>query len=443
MGAHSEPKVLRQLNELLDLFPTPKLSRWSLSKVAAFYKCRKRKRYEQAYQNILKGLFWFDKAARVRGFIKRDKLPAGERKVARLIQHRSFEFMLVHASFVKPIEKYLYGLTCPPFMGVRPTRLIAKGLDSWARGSLLSAKWSQFRDPVAICIDCTAFDRHVSPGCLRATARFYRKFIDHPLFRALLECQIVNRVSLPGVEPYTVVGTRMSGDMDTALGNCVLMLGMALSQLRGIGRFDFICDGDDGIVFIEKELLHKARAALLRGYSDFGHELKIEVIETFQKVEFCKSYPLRINGKWRMIRRPDKLFAGLASSSTHHRDGPTLSVLRLASECEMILNAGVPVIYPLVSRFRKALGDGKVAKARALTALTNRLRLERKVGECEITEQARYDFSLATGIPPEQQAELERMDLGLSLFQEPRWITHLEGWFGGVPLAREDKKAWC
>jgi hypothetical protein len=235
----------------------------------------------------------------------------------------------------------------------------------------------------------------------------------------------------------------MSGDMDTALGNCVLMLGMALSILRGIGKFDFVCDGDDGIVIIESDLATLAQAKLLRGYKDFGHILKIEKFEMLQQVEFCKSYPLRIQGRWRMVRKPDKIFAGLASSSTHHLDGPTMSVLRLASYCEMTLNAGVPVIYPLVERFNRALGEGRTANARALVALTNRFRLERTAKSCDITEEARLDFSLATGIPPEEQRKLEEMDLGLSLESKPTWITHLDGWSQGLPLARVTKPTWC
>lgn len=439
----SEPWALERLSGLLGLIPTQSVKRWPLAKVASHYRCRKRRRYAQAYQNILMGRFDLDKASRVRGFIKRDKLPAGERKVARLIQHRSFEFMLVHASFIKPIEKHLYSIVGLPFMGTRPTRLIAKGLDSWKRGALLSAKWSQFVDPVALCIDCTTFDRHVSAGCLQAVGSFYRRFIDHPLFERLCKEQIVNRVSLPGVDSYTVVGTRMSGDMDTALGNCVIMLGMALAAMRGFCKFDFVCDGDDAVVFVERHQHLRARSRLLEWYTAFGHVLKVDIVEEFQKLEFCKSYPLRIGGEWRMVRRPDKIFAGLASSSTHHLNGPTLSVLRLAADCELILNAGTPVIYPLVRRFRDKLGDGRVAKARALVALTNRMSLERAHKTLEITEQARLDFSLATGIPPEQQRELESMEFDLCLAEKPIWITHLHEWFQGVPLARATKETWC
>lgn len=46
----------------------------------------------------------------------------------------------------------------------------------------------------------------------------------------------------------------MSGDMNTALGNCMLMCCLIISYLESKNiKYDFINNGDDAVLFLERK----------------------------------------------------------------------------------------------------------------------------------------------------------------------------------------------
>jgi len=114
-----------------------------LGHFALDYPRRKRERYEKAVADVLQdGLTRRD--AGVTMFIKCEKMnPVKINPDPRAIQFRDPKYCVVLASYLKPIERYLYALRLP---GITATgsRVVGKGMNQVERASALLKKVSAF-----------------------------------------------------------------------------------------------------------------------------------------------------------------------------------------------------------------------------------------------------------------------------------------------------------
>ncbi len=113
-----------------------------------------------------------------------------------------------------------------------------KGMDVRTVAKVLREKWDMFPNPVAIGLDASRFDQHVSVPALEFEHSVYLSCFKQKKHRErlakLLKLQLENHCTgyaEDGVIKYTTTGTRMSGDMNTSLGNCVLMCSLIHSYL--------------------------------------------------------------------------------------------------------------------------------------------------------------------------------------------------------------------
>jgi hypothetical protein len=188
-----------------------------------------------------------------------------------------------------------------------PDKVVAKGMTLLEKGSAIMNKLSYWG--CAISVDASRFDLHVSREVLEIEHTLYKILYacDDKLCR-LLKMQLTNKCygrAMDGQVRYTVEGRRMSGDMNTSLGNILISVFLATSVLVSNGvKGDMLVDGDDVLLFcnpcdnwIAKEIP--------KTYKELGFRAKVEKPTcVLEDVEFCSARPIRVNHAQAVLVRP-------------------------------------------------------------------------------------------------------------------------------------------
>lgn len=389
----------------------PRYPRQPLGKWVDTLSGRKKARYEAGLAAVRAAGGEYRKWSKTRLFVKWEKgfwKPEKKMPDSRAIQYRSAEYCVLLASFLKPMEHAIYGLRGK---GLLPkTRVIGKGLSLDARARLCVEKWRGFDNPVALSIDASRFDKHCSREILEVEHEFYNILgCSDPLLAKLLSWQLDNRGVGPGFM-YECRGRRMSGDLNTALGNCVLMVLMVSCALKGL-KIDILDDGDDCLVFCEAKDLEEVRARLSKSFREFGYKLTgLEgVARTISEIEWCQCKIVFCETGPKFVRNPSKVVnCGLANAKFGHEPKSASNLLYTIGEAESILNAGVPVLH----EFSKMLVRSGTAPKKPMRLVTGSQHLLKYQGgevvATKITDEARVSFSAAFDISIAQQLDLER-----------------------------------
>lgn len=337
----------------LSLLPRVHLRPRRRDELVALFPRERRKKYAACLRRSF--LRW---SPRIKAFTKMERIPIvkrGKPKAPRLIQARAPEFNYLLAAFTKPLEHHLYS------WHVQGLRVIAKGLNLLQRAQLLCAAWQRYKQPLAVSLDCTDWDGHVSPALLQVEHEYYRRcFPGSAQLQALLAAQLTNKGStLTGVS-YTVRGGRMSGDMNTALGNCVLAALLAFYAVDQIVPgavqaqwVNVICDGDDTILIGERWALELIIPQAPAVYAQFGHVLRVDgLADTIFDVEFCQHKPFRrADGLWVMCPNPQKVLqTSFMATGSRSFDMAYFGTLW---EQRALIHTGVPCYAVLFARLAR------------------------------------------------------------------------------------------
>jgi hypothetical protein len=354
--------------------------------------------------------------ARVSAFVKNEKVAVSKvNPDPRMIQFRRPKFCVDLASYLKPIEEHLYALRID-HKALGPYRLIGKGLNNAERASLYIKKLARFSDPVTLSLDASRFDQHVSRELLQLEHSVYLSCCNDPHLAYLLNMQLSNKVTTKGGYAYTTNGRRMSGDMNTALGNCVIMLGMVLSYLvpKDI-KFDLFDDGDDILVITESSNLDLIRNTCVQEFLEFGHEMKIEGI-SFKPwtTTWCQSNPIKTTYGWKFVRDPFKVLLNTLISTKWQNVPRRVKLEHLAAiaQCEMVLNSGVPVLHEYAIALLRVAGDSKPRFEQGtgdFIKYSREMRLYkfRDAHTQPISDESRFQFAEAFGISVSRQLDME------------------------------------
>lgn len=402
---------------------------WELERVVESFTGSRKRRYEEAYQSILlKPLDAGD--ARIQSFVKAEKMdPAAKPNPdPRPIQARSPRYNLKIAQYLRPVEHCIYNIK-----GKDGMREVAKGLNQADRADLIKRKMAMFKRPVVFSIDCSRWDKHVSLDVLRVEHAFYKRVVPgQPEFERLLSWQEVNRCRTAGGIRYVVNGGRMSGDINTALGNCLLMVLMVRAAMKrmGIKLYSILDDGDDCLVFVEEEDFDRLSKELQKVFLDYGQELKIEnVARDYRDVVFCQSR-IVFNGKIDVMIRDWRKVLSHACCGTRHWNDPNLvrPMMGLVGSCELALNLGVPILQSF-SQALIRMSKGLMASFKNMdTGLMYRLKAEfgqdhpQEIKEvAPVCEEARASFERTYGVERWRQLAIEdilrRWDLDSTIAQ--------------------------
>jgi hypothetical protein len=394
------------------------------SQVVNGYSGKKRTVYENAMRDLASApSSALD--ARVNMFIKAEKAWQ-EPKDPRPIQARNPRHNLELASILKPVEHQVYSLTSfRKEMGCRPdfrkTKIFGKCANAEERARLILDKWDTFKDPICLSLDASRFDAHVDVDVLEVEHQFYLSLCDpkdkHRL-NELLQYHKHNKGRTSTGIKYKALGRRMSGDTNTALGNCTLMLLFVFTAMRklGIKSYDVLDDGDDVLLFLDRKDEDRVLTSLTKIFLGFGQELKVdEVARNPWEISWCQTkLTQRSNGSVAMVRDFRKL---LATGGTSHRYYDHVKtgrkVMKSVGTCELYLGRGVPILQEYALMLLREAGDVDLA-SQFDEALEHRVGLEggmKKVAEfaaaMPINDACRAAFELTWGITPDQQIQLE------------------------------------
>lgn len=367
----------------------------------------RKKAYENARKSLaFKSIDWRD--SHLNCFLKAEKW--GEAKAPRMISPRSVRFLLAMGVYISPLEHRIYRA----FKQYIGSPVIMKGLDQEARAEVAVAHWMAFGDPVAIGLDASKFDQHTSKKALQFEHGFYlRPHANDPDLARMCDWQLRNRCYATcedGRVAWVTEGGRMSGDVNTALGNCILSATMLIAycQERGI-EARYMVDGDDCLVFMERSDVRTFMSGLTRWYKARGYLMKVEgPYEELHELEFCQSKLMHVSGKPLFVRNPFK-----AINQDHTwivKGGMThAEVLTATGLGGMSLYGDIPV---LGAYYRMLAGDRQLSSQvlKRLDLRSSWLRLA-KIGEGKLysrpTTESRIEFFRTFGVHAVDQVILE------------------------------------
>jgi len=390
---------------------------WTLEQVLDSFTGARRTKYQQAYDSLLENPVHASDG-RIQSFVKAEKFDPGEKvnPDPRMIQARHPRYNLMVAKYLRPTEHAIYNL-----VGADGLRQVAKGMNQYQRAECILDKFSLFKQPVCFSIDCSRWDKHVRPRVLDIEHGFYRALVgEHPEFNRLLSWQRRNRCRTAGGVKYVVNGGRMSGDINTALGNCFLAVAMVRAAMRhlGIVHYSIYDDGDDVLVFVEESDFDAVSKELQKIFLWFGQELKIEnVARRPSDVVFCQSRLCHNGERPLMVRNWRKVLSQACCGTKHWNDANFVApMLGLVGACELALGAGVPILQEFACALQRMAG-GKIARfVNTDSGLVARLKAEFGPGwekaviagaPRPITTEARYAFAEAFQVPCWEQEAVE------------------------------------
>jgi len=425
-------QALGQVKRILERH-LPRAAPLSPQQFVETFRGHKKALYQKAVES-LQSCALVPRDAHVKVFVKYEKTDYTRKSdpVPRVISPRSPRYNVELGVFLRPIEEQIFKSLSQLFEGFRT---VFKGMNSAESGRRMHELWSAFRRPVALGLDASRFDQHVSLDALLWEHSIYPQCFSRAHGRKLqrlLRMQTRNQCAgftEDGKLKYTKVGGRMSGDMNTSLGNCILMCAMIkqYSLDRGV-RTLLANNGDDCVVFMEQEDLARFSAGLDRWFLDMGFSMTVEPpCTTFEEIEFCQTHPVYVgpdHNDYLMVRHP-KWAIAKDTVSTHgfQSDKIYRGWLDAVGTGGLAMTGGIPVFQDFYQAYQKHGSPHKVHfDVQSWGVRSLQKGMTRSYGP--ISAETRASFYWAFGVTPDEQLILEDFYRGVRL--DSKWRTRFE-----------------
>lgn len=418
----------------------PNLPRLSSTATVSMFRGPKRKVYEAARLSLAKTAI-SERDARLSMFSKYEKQDVG--KAPRAINPRDPRYNLELARYLKHAEHHFFKAINKAW-GKNTRATVIKGFNAHDAADILRAKWDRFSDPVAVGLDATKFDMHVSVRALQYEHSFYRAlFPGQQRLHRLLDWQLNNSgVSWcpDGRVKFSLRGTRASGDINTSLGNCILMCAMVYDWCKVAGvEAELANNGDDCVVIMERRDLERFMTGLTENFRDKGFAMEVEApVYHFEGIEFCQTHPVRTVNGWVMVRNH---LAVLQKDLMCLVDTPNDKVYRrwlgAVGECGLASAHGVPVQQAWYEMIRRNGTKPRSKETEYIFKNTSQM-VRRFSGEDVVTDDARVSYYLAYGVTPDMQKHLENHFRQASImpFARGRLMERASLLFPSAPIVR-------
>lgn len=382
------------------------------------YRGRKLRLYQKARDNVL-GRTIRGNFGRLKSFIKHEKiLMKNKRLVPRVIQPRSPEYNVCVGRYIRQLEHRVYTIINRLWRG--PT--VMKGLNCIQQAAAISGAWSQFSHPVAIMLDAVRFDQHVSVPMLQWEHNVYLQHF-FPCYRkelkTLLNMQCSNKgvIHCPdGKITYQVDGCRASGDMNTAMGNVLIMCATMFSFVEDLGiKARLINNGDDCCLIVEERDLSLVTDGITKYYAELGFIIDIEgVAREIEHIVFCQTRPVFDGKRYVLVRDPRVAISKDCTVLRKWSPKEYRAYLHELGVAGLAAYGNMPVwgkFYECLERCipKSEISVGLRQHVRApivdsgLGRLSEGVRVDRSV-----SWQARASFAMAFGLTPASQVCLEQ-----------------------------------
>lgn len=399
------------------------LTKWTRQQFVASRPGRKRRVYENALEALARrGLQEEDSV--VDTFVKAEKLDLYVKPdpIPRVIQPRKPAFNIELGVYIAPLERVVYRIIRRMFGGAT----VFKGMNAIQQGEALYAMWQDVKDPVAVGLDVHRMDQHVSVPVLSWEARMYNLFFHSSHLRRLCEKRMLNTGvarCYDGKVKYTVRGRRMSGDMDTGLGNCLDMCAAIYSLGEHLGiRLRAANNGDDAVVVLSRADLPVFLDAVSSWFTRIGLPVATEEpVDEFEKIEFCQTHPVFDGMHWCMVRDPRICLDKDACSLKPIRTEAEWNTLRNTVGLSGLALAGhMPVFCEFYEALRRGAGSriDRDSTPSGFKMLAKGMNMRGQ----PVTDRCRSSFFRAFDITPDEQIALEEHYRNI----RPRWSEPCE-----------------
>jgi len=335
----------------------------------------------------------------------------------RIISPRDPRFILSLATFLKPIEHRIYA-AMGHVIGGRDGRVIAKGRNAVEQASDIMEKFRKFKDCRVAMLDIERFDQHVSVQALTYEHGFYTScFVGAALreLKTLLRWQLKNKLKFvvkDGIVTLTVDGARMSGDINTGMGNCIIVCALMYAFCCEYDiEMDLYNNGDDCLVFMDSKDEDIFTIGLRPWFKAKGFTMKVEgMVSTFEQIEFCQTKPVWNGMNYVMCRTyPTACSKDVVSLLPINNEKSMLNWFHDLGNCGQALCVGVPIYQEFYSMFSR-WGQGAKGFNRDISTVTGMEMLadRMEVGYRSVDDRARYSFYLAFGVTPDEQVYHEQ-----------------------------------
>lgn len=396
-----------------------------------YYRGRRQTLYRNAAESLKhRPLTARDFAVR-NAFVKAEKvnLSAKTDPAPRVIQPRDPRYNVEVGIYLRALEHSVYD----GIAGVFGSPTVMKGYNATQVAETVVSHWETFSSPVAVGLDASRFDQHVRRQMLEWEHSVYLACYgksDRKRLKWLLSGQLLNRGHMrctDGNIKYAVDGSRMSGDMNTALGNCLIMCALVytLAAERGVG-VKLINNGDDCVVFMESRDLARFTDGLREWFLEFGFNMKVEdPVYVMEQIEFCQTKPVFDGEKWTMCRSPHVAMSkdAVCTKRVYASGRQALAYLRTVGECGLAMSGGLPVMQEYYRVFQRS-GAGALRYTddfRDQGLWWQSQGMSRRVEEP--SDAARVSFWKAFGVSPTHQRALEAKLRGLHILVPDRPIV--------------------
>lgn len=350
-------------------------------------------------------------------FVKCEKIDFDKKPdpAPRAIQPRTPRYNLCLGRYLRPMEKALYRGIQRVWGSTTP--IVCKGMDVGATGRCVSEKWGEFLRPVAVGLDASRFDQHVSDQALRFEHAIYKQCChraDRGELSRLLSWQIVNRGmarTSEGIFKYKRTGCRMSGDFNTSLGNCIIMCALVWQYAREKGiRVQLLNNGDDCVVIMEQGDLSKFMDGLEARFLRWGFTMAVErPVYVMEHIEFCQTHPVMVGGQWRMVRNLTCLSKDCCSVLPWGAGRMAYGWATAVGTSGLALNSGVPVYQEFYGCLLRSGCGVHIGHHPSMTGALFQLQPNCKAEAVEVNVDTRVSFWRAFGVDPSMQYILEDM----------------------------------
>lgn len=204
----------------------------------------------------------------------------------------------------------------------------------------------------------------------------------------------------------------MSGDVNTSLGNTLLMCAMMLSLRKMLAvDFEFINDGDDGVIICEQADSQRIFKNIHPYCLQYGFNMVCEQpVTSIERIEFCQSKPVAVDAnEYVMVRDIKNSFDKDSTSQlTLSSEKFARKWMRSVGECGIILTSGLPVLQAYYNVF---MNQSQVAHTKDYTYSGMKLLADRMLnkGFREPTWHSRYSYWKAFGVTPAVQRIQEEL----------------------------------
>jgi len=386
------------------------------------YAGNKRKMYATAANSLLEEpLSWED--SKIKAFTKAEYLKPGG--VPRLIQPRSPRYNVALGCFLSPNEKTILHGVDQLFsreIGDNDHSTVAKGHNFKKRGAIISRMWDQYNDPVCIGLDVTRYDQHVNETLLLFEHSIYEQLFNgqenNPYYgqslSTILKWQRRNHCSWTGKEgkvSYTTRGCRMSGDMNTSLGNVLIATGLWFTYLTETKRkFHLYNDGDDSCIICDRKTSKQIIKDIEPWFKQFGISMVVEgVFNSLEEITFCQAKPVFDGTDWYLCPNPHKrCFSDLCTL----KDMTSAKLMNLQlgaiAACGLAANGSTPILNEMYKKMGTGVELFIPDRSHHLYKFRQELVDGLKPEFVEPTFDHRISFYHAFDITPEEQLIVER-----------------------------------